>query len=84
MTNVNFNIQLRFLTELEEALGEALTEYADEPPEKRAELTYMRAEVLRAQRMVRDKMGKQNKEDACQSHSVMPTYNAYDQQAIYS
>ncbi|RMB01520.1 hypothetical protein [Eilatimonas milleporae] len=53
---VNLELQLKFLSDLEEALADALTRYAEESPEKKAELEYMKREVDRARRIVADRM----------------------------
>jgi len=56
MPNVNLELQLKFLTELDEALTDALTRYADDGAEKLAELTYMKKEVVRARRIIKERM----------------------------
>lgn len=56
MPKVNLELQLKFLTELDEALTDALERYSDDGPEKLAELTYMKKEVTRARRIIVERM----------------------------
>ncbi|MFC3050616.1 hypothetical protein [Kordiimonas pumila] len=56
MPNVNLDLQLKFLTELDEALTEALARYSEDGAEKLAELTYMKKEVTRARRIISERM----------------------------
>ncbi|MBL4838974.1 MAG: hypothetical protein JKY34_15510 [Kordiimonadaceae bacterium] len=56
MPKVNLEIQMKFLTELDEALTDALGRYADDGAEKLAELEYMKKEVVRAQRIITERI----------------------------
>lgn len=56
MSSVDLGLQLKFLNELEDALQDALKRYSDDSPEKLAELNYMKSEVLRARRVVSERM----------------------------
>ncbi len=56
MPTVNLDLQLKFLSELETALSDALKRYAGEGDEKLAELTYMQNEVKRAKRVISERM----------------------------
>ena len=55
MPKVNLDLQLKFLSELESALTDALGRYADERDEKLAELAYMQKEVRRAKRVISER-----------------------------
>ena len=52
MSNVNLDLQLKFLDQLEDALAEAMQRYADKGESKLSELAYMQREVDRARRIV--------------------------------
>ncbi|MBV1900239.1 MAG: hypothetical protein KUG56_01055 [Kordiimonadaceae bacterium] len=56
MPKVNLEIQMKFLTELDDALTDALGRYADDGAEKLAELEYMKKEVVRAQRIITERI----------------------------
>ncbi|MFC4346256.1 hypothetical protein ACFO5Q_00165 [Kordiimonas lipolytica] len=56
MPTVNLELQMKFLTELNEALTEALDRYADEGADKLAELNYMKQEVARARLVIAERM----------------------------
>ena len=56
MPTVDLDLQLKFLNELDEALKDALSRYSDDTPEKKAELKYMQSEVMRARRIVAERM----------------------------
>ncbi len=56
MPKVNLELQMKFLSELDEALKEALGRYADDGAEKLAELEYMKSEVTRARRIIASRM----------------------------
>ena len=71
MPTVDLEMQLKFLGELEDALGDALVRYSEDKAEKRAELKYMKNEVLRAQRMIRDKMCRDDHNGKKAAPSVM-------------
>ena len=47
---------MKFLTELDEALTDALGRYASDGAEKLAELEYMKKEVVRAQRIITERI----------------------------
>jgi hypothetical protein len=55
MPTVNLELQLKFLSELESALADALSRYSGEGAEKLAELKYMQREVERAKRVIADR-----------------------------
>lgn len=61
MPTVNLDLQLKFLSELETALSDALSRYADEGEEKLAELAYMQNEVKRAKRVISERMESEEK-----------------------
>lgn len=52
MTKINLELQLKFLTQLENALAGAMDKYSEEGEDRRAELAYMQREVDRARRIV--------------------------------
>ncbi len=56
MTKVNLELQLKFLDQLEDALAEAMERYAEKGEARLSELTYMQQEVLRARRIVSDRI----------------------------
>ncbi|SDD42752.1 MULTISPECIES: hypothetical protein [Kordiimonas] len=56
MPTVNLELQMKFLTELNEALTDALDRYADEGADKLAELNYMKQEVARARLVIAERM----------------------------
>lgn len=56
MPTVNLELQLKFLSELDSALAEALGRYSGESAEKLAELEYMQREVTRARRVINDRL----------------------------
>jgi len=56
MPTVNLELQMKFLTELDEALNDALGRFADDGAEKLAELKYMQREVTRARRIISDRI----------------------------
>ena len=56
MPKVNLDLQLKFLSELESALTDAIGRYADESDEKLTELAYMQKEVRRAKRVISERM----------------------------
>lgn len=58
MPTVNLELQLKFLSELEEALSDALQKYAGDGAEKLAELKYMQREVERAKRVIAERQGE--------------------------
>lgn len=61
MPTVNLDLQLKFLIELETALEDALSKYSGDGAEKLAELKYMRKEVLRAKRVIAERMASEVK-----------------------
>lgn len=61
MPKVNLDLQLKFLSELESALTDALGRYADESDEKLAELAYMQKEVRRAKRVISERIDSDDK-----------------------
>lgn len=64
MPSINLELQLKFLNELDEALKDALGRYSDEGAEKLAELEYMQREVLRARRIIAERVSTEGKEPA--------------------
>lgn len=52
MSKINLELQLKFLSQLDEALGDALSRYNADSDDKVEELNYMREEVLRARKVV--------------------------------
>lgn len=56
MPTVNLELQMKFLQELEDALSDALGRYSDDGAEKLAELKYMQSEVLRARRIISERL----------------------------
>jgi len=60
MPTVNLELQMKFLKELDEALSDALGRYADDGAEKLAELKYMKSEVIRARRIISERMEADN------------------------
>jgi hypothetical protein len=56
MPTVNLELQIKFLRELDEALTDALSRYSDDGAEKLAELTYMKSEVIRARRIIAERL----------------------------
>ena len=56
MPPIDLELQMKFLKELDDALKDALSRYCDDTAEKRAELKYMKSEVLRAQRILKKRM----------------------------
>jgi len=56
MPTVNLELQMKFLRELDEALTDALSRYSDDGAEKLAELKYMKNEVIRARRIISERM----------------------------
>lgn len=56
MPTVNLELQMKFLKELEDALSDALGRYSDDGAEKLAELKYMQNEVLRARRIISERL----------------------------
>ncbi len=56
MPTVNLELQMKFLSELDDALGDALGRYSDDPDEKLAELEYMKCEIARARRIIANRM----------------------------
>ena len=52
MSKVNLELQLKFLSQLDDALGDALSRYNTDTDDKAEELNYMREEVLRARKVV--------------------------------
>ncbi len=61
MPKVNLELQMKFLAELDEALKDALGRYADDGEDKLAELEYMKKEVVRAQRIISERMDREGK-----------------------
>lgn len=61
MPKVNLELQMKFLAELDEALKDALGRYADDGADKLAELEYMKKEVVRAQRIISERMDREDK-----------------------
>lgn len=61
MPKVNLDLQLKFLSELETALADALGRYSDDSDAKLAELTYMQQEVRRAKRVIVERMDSEEK-----------------------
>lgn len=59
MPKVNLELQLKFLNELEDALMDALSQYAGEGAGKLAELKYMQREVERAKRVIAERQSQQ-------------------------
>ncbi|MEX0299136.1 MAG: hypothetical protein AB3N28_08690 [Kordiimonas sp.] len=59
MPKVNLELQMKFLAELDEALKDALGRYADDGADKLAELEYMKKEVVRAQRIISERMDRE-------------------------
>lgn len=68
MPRVNLELQMKFLMELDEALKDALGRYEGEGEEKLAELEYMKKEVSRAQRIISDRISREEKEDRQKSY----------------
>lgn len=68
MPTVNLELQMKFLRELDEALSDALNRYSDDGAEKLAELKYMKSEVLRARRIISERMEANDKSDRRVSH----------------
>ncbi len=60
MPKVNLELQMKFLAELDEALKDALGRYADDGADKLAELEYMKKEVVRAQRIISERMDRED------------------------
>ncbi len=56
MPTVNLELQMKFLRELDEALTDALGRYSDDGAEKLEELKYMKNEVLRARRIISERI----------------------------
>jgi len=56
MPTVNLELQIKFLQELDDALSDALGRYSDDGAEKLAELKYMQSEVLRARRIISERL----------------------------
>lgn len=56
MPTVNLELQMKFLQELDEALTDALGRYSDDGAEKLAELKYMKSEVIRARRIISERL----------------------------
>lgn len=52
MSKINLELQLKFLSQLDAALGDALSRYDTKGDEKVEELNYMREEVTRARKVV--------------------------------
>ena len=52
MSKINLELQLKFLSQLDDALGDALSRYNKNSDEKVEELNYMREEVTRARKVV--------------------------------
>jgi len=63
MPTVNLELQMKFLRELDEALSDALGRYSDDGAEKLAELKYMKSEVVRARRIISERMQASDKSD---------------------
>jgi len=59
MPKVNLELQMKFLKELNEALEDALGRYASDGPDKLAELEYMKKEVVRARRIISERMDRE-------------------------
>ena len=68
MPTVNLELQMKFLCELDEALTDALNRYVDDGAEKLAELKYMKSEVIRARRIISERM--ENDDDRRPSRSA--------------
>jgi len=56
MPTVNLELQMKFLSELDEALTDALNRYNDDGAEKLTELKYMKSEVIRARRIISERL----------------------------
>lgn len=52
MSKINLELQLKFLAQLDAALGDALTRHDKDNDDKVEELHYMREEVMRARKVV--------------------------------
>ena len=52
MSTINLELQLKFLAQLDDALGDALSRYNADGDDKVEELNYMREEVMRARKVV--------------------------------
>ena len=83
MPTINLEIQLKFLNELNEALTDALSRYAGEGEDKLAELTYMKQEVVRARRVITERMAREVGNDAGERRTSRHTTERY-QEAVYS
>lgn len=63
MPRVNLELQMKFLKELDDALNDALGRYEDDGAEKLAELEYMKKEVVRAQRIISERISSEDKDE---------------------
>jgi len=79
MPTVNLELQMKFLKELDEALSDALGRYSDDGAEKLAELKYMQSEVIRARRIISERIESDDK-PARRSQHLSGDYR----EAVYS
>ena len=75
MSKTNLELQLKFLAQLDDALGDALSRYNTNGEEKVDELNYMREEVMRARKVVacrldNDKVSSVKKKTSADFHSL--------------
>jgi hypothetical protein len=75
MSKINLELQLKFLAQLDEALGDALSRYSPDSDEKVEELNYMREEVMRARKVVacrldNDRVSSVQKKASMDYHSL--------------
>ena len=74
MPTVNLELQLKFLNELDTALAEALDRYESDGPEKLAELEYMQREVVRARRVINERLQRRDPDTAVRSRRDTDSY----------
>lgn len=69
MPNVDLDLQMKFLTDLDRALNEALGNSVKYEAEKLAELEYMKKEVARARSVVQRRMESEDDRSLLNMHS---------------
>lgn len=90
MSNVNLELQLKFLRDLDDALSDALEKHPEETPEKLSELSYMKQEVARARRIVSKRLVDEGhapspvkrRGDDTPAPTTVPTSYTYQEAAV--